>query len=534
MLRNPGNGDRTADVLRFAREHQPETPGAARGGPWKLLVVDDEEDVHHVTRLVLGRFRFEERPVELLGAFSAVEARRVLAAHPDVAVILLDVVMERDDAGLRLVQHIRDELGNRNVRIILRTGQPGQAPEQEVVARYDINDYKAKVELTADKLCTSVTSALRAWRDIRALEHSRRSIEHVLEASCALVRGGQQGEFAVHVFEQLLEIAGRGLGRAPAGFAARRQPRGHVLVAGTGPWADRAGTGVDATLDDRMRGLLARSAADDGVVLARDAFCARCRGDRSRCDELVFVLDGVGGLARVDRDLLKVYMANVGLAYANAGLTREIIASQREMIRTLSDIVETRSLETASHVTRVGEMAGRLARHLGLDEEACAVIQLAAPMHDVGKVGIPDRILNKPGRLTDDEFAIMKTHALVGHAILCKSGQRIMQAAARIALEHHERWDGTGYPRGAAGEDISVEGRITAVVDVFDALASRRVYRDALPMLEVLDVLRAGRARHFDPAVVDMFLEHADEFIAVVEAIPDEEPLRPRAGILEA
>ncbi len=154
----------------------------------------------------------------------------MLAEHPDTAVILLDVVMERDDAGLRLVRHIRDDLGNRGVRIILRTGQPGQAPEQEVVARYDINDYKAKVELTADKLCTSVTSALRAWRDICALEHSRRSLQQVLDASGDLLHGGARGEFAAHVLDRMLEIDGAGPGPRPDGFAARRRQRGHVLI----------------------------------------------------------------------------------------------------------------------------------------------------------------------------------------------------------------------------------------------------------------------------------------------------------------
>ena len=231
------------DEIRFAAEAAPAPPdacGAAAVAGWKLLVVDDEDDVHHVTRLVLGRYRFDGRPVCLLGAWSAAEARVVLASHPDVAVILLDVVMETDDAGLRLVRHVREELGNQQVRIILRTGQPGQAPEHDVVSRYDINDYRAKTELTADKLCTSVTGALRSWRDIRALDQSRRSLQNVLDASGALLQGGRQGEFAAEVLGQLLDIARRGAGPQTQGFAARRRQGGFVLAAGTGHWADRA------------------------------------------------------------------------------------------------------------------------------------------------------------------------------------------------------------------------------------------------------------------------------------------------------
>ena len=123
---------------------------------WKILLVDDEPEVHEVTRLVLGNFRFEERPLDIFSAMTAEEARQVLSEHDDIAVILLDVVMESDQAGLALVDHIRNEMGNRNVRIVLRTGQPGQAPEHDVIVRYDINDYKEKTELTAQKLATTI------------------------------------------------------------------------------------------------------------------------------------------------------------------------------------------------------------------------------------------------------------------------------------------------------------------------------------------------------------------------------------------
>lgn len=524
---------RTGDEIRFAAE-----PAALAGrswppaqqSDWKLLVVDDEEDVHHVTRLVLGRYRFDGRPVQLLGAWSAAEARVVLATHPDIAVILLDVVMETDDAGLRLVQHVREELGNHQVRIILRTGQPGQAPEHDVVMRYDINDYRAKTELTADKLCTSVTSALRAWRDIRALEQSRRSLQHVLDASGSLLQGGRQGEFAAEVLGQLLAIARRGAGPSAEGFAARRRQRGFVLAAGTGPWAGRAGTAVDGLLDDGVRELLARSAAERTIVWRDGIGCGRCPAGPDDADELLFVLVEADGLPRLERDLMKVYFASVTLAYANASLTREIIDSQREMIRTLSELVETRSLETANHVLRVGEMARLLALHAGVDEDTAAVLRLAAPMHDVGKVGIPDRILNKAGRLTPEEFSVMRSHAALGHGILCKSEQRIMRVAARIALQHHERWDGRGYPRGLAGEEISLEGRITAIVDVFDALTSRRVYREARPVAEVLEVMRSERGRQFDPELLDVFLAHAQEFASLLRDYPDQAADRPCAG----
>ncbi len=159
--------------LAFRPDPVPGAEPAVPERPWTVLVVDDEPEVHKVSWLVLEEIRFRGRPLHLVGAQSAAEARKALADNPDTAVILLDVVMETEDAGLRLVREIRQDMGNQAVRIILRTGQPGQAPERRVVVDYDINDYKAKNELTADKLFTAVIAALRAYEDIRTIERFR-------------------------------------------------------------------------------------------------------------------------------------------------------------------------------------------------------------------------------------------------------------------------------------------------------------------------------------------------------------------------
>ncbi|MCF8483276.1 MAG: response regulator [Rhodospirillum sp.] len=165
--------------LLFAEEDQDDPPPSeADANPldWKILIVDDDPEVHLITRTVLSKVRFKGRGLNLLSAHSAAEAKQVFAQHGDIAAILLDVVMESEDAGLRLVHYIREDLGNRATRIILRTGQPGQAPEREVIVNYDINDYKAKTELTAQKLFTTIVSALRAFDDILELETGREQL----------------------------------------------------------------------------------------------------------------------------------------------------------------------------------------------------------------------------------------------------------------------------------------------------------------------------------------------------------------------
>jgi response regulator RpfG family c-di-GMP phosphodiesterase len=170
---------------------------------------------------------------------------------------------------------------------------------------------------------------------------------------------------------------------------------------------------------------------------------------------------------------------------------------------------------------RVGEYSYLLARKAGLSEHEADLLRMASPMHDVGKIGIPDSILNKPGKLTDEEYALMKTHATIGYGILSKSKRDIMQAAAIIAHQHHEKWDGTGYPRGLKGEEIHIYGRVVGLVDVFDALTSNRVYRKGMDLEKVLEIIHADRGKHFDPELVDLFLAHLDEFLLIHDRNPD-------------
>ncbi len=186
----------------------PPTSATPQLRDWRILVVDDDAEVHAVTRLILGKMHYKGRGIELLSAHSGIEARQVMTSQSDIAVVLLDVVMETDDAGLRLVSVIREELGNTATRIILRTGQPGQAPEEQVIVDYDINDYKAKSELTAQKLFTTVVAALRSYETIVALEKTRKGLEKILDSTSALFQVHSLQQFATGVLTQLSAFLG--------------------------------------------------------------------------------------------------------------------------------------------------------------------------------------------------------------------------------------------------------------------------------------------------------------------------------------
>lgn len=202
-------------------------------------------------------------------------------------------------------------------------------------------------------------------------------------------------------------------------------------------------------------------------------------------------------------------------------LNEEIWSTQSELLDLLGEIGETRSQETGNHVHRVAKYSKLLAELYGLDQKESALLYSASPMHDIGKIGIPDSILLKPGKLNHEEFEVMKTHVGIGNEIFRKSKRPLMQTASIIAYEHHERWDGSGYPQGLSGENIHIYGRITALADVFDALSCERVYKKAWPMEKILDLIREERGKHFAPQLVDLFIENLDQFLEISSQYSD-------------
>jgi len=203
-------------------------------------------------------------------------------------------------------------------------------------------------------------------------------------------------------------------------------------------------------------------------------------------------------------------------------MIREIENTQREVVFTMGAIGESRSKETGNHVRRVAEYSRIFAVHYGLSELETELIKQASPMHDIGKVAIPDAILNKPERFTAEEFEHMKRHAELGYEMLKSSKRDLLKLAATLAHQHHEKWDGSGYPQGLNGEQIHISGRITAIADVFDALGSARVYKSAWEDKKIFELFRNERGKHFDPDLIDIFFEHLDEFLEVRERLKDQ------------
>jgi len=244
------------------------------------------------------------------------------------------------------------------------------------------------------------------------------------------------------------------------------------------------------------------------------------------------------------RNLIRLGLASRRLNDRAADLASEVAAAtkklqerEEEIILRLALAVEYRDNDTGEHTLRVARYSRLIAEGLGLPPRRCRDIYLAAPLHDVGKVAIPDRILLKPGRLDEQEMAVIRTHAEIGGRILADSGCELIQIGATIAAAHHERWDGSGYPRGFKGDDIPIEARVVTVADVFDALTTKRPYKDAMPLSAARQYLWDKKGREFDPACVDAFLSRWDEVVAIagtgnVPVVPSAEiPMQPPLAI---
>jgi len=244
-------------------------------------------------------------------------------------------------------------------------------------------------------------------------------------------------------------------------------------------------------------------------------------GDIMGCYQAVNKLTEEEVFSAKDMEYLALAASYSGKSLESAMLTNEIEATQKEIIFTMGEIGESRSKETGNHVKRVAEYSYLIALGLGISRDEADVLKMASPMHDIGKVAIPDTVLKKPGKLTDEEFKIMQSHTEIGYNLLKNSNRHILKAAAIVAHQHHEKWNGRGYPQGLVGEDIHIYGRITAIADVFDALGSDRVYKKAWELDRILNLFKEERGQHFDPQIVDVFMEQLPRLLEVRDQYSD-------------
>lgn len=486
--------------------------------PWKILIADDDDEVHTITKLALSDYRYLGQPIEFLDSYDKQQTIQLLRSNTDLALVLLDVVMDEPNSGLEIVKFIRETLGESATRIVLRTGEPGSAPEKEVVTKFDINDYKEKTELTATKLFTTVHTSIKNYCDIRTISASRAGFTQIISEAADLYRLKENRTFiqtAIAQFVNLMQanpdvVLLKSDGGLDAAAFYMGLPESHIKsIAGTGRFSSLPEDHGESLLTESQMKTVLTASIQKRTIFEEGSLA--CTFTSDRLGTFVLFFEGLGILENFDHSVVNVFLSHICRAMENSSLHKELSETQAEIINKLGEVVEFRSAETSIHVARVSRITKILSASLGWPQNDVEDISIAAVLHDLGKITVRDEILCKPGKLTPDEFEEIVRHTIDGHALLQESSRAVMQLAAKIALDHHEKWDGGGYPNGKKGPEIFMAARIVAVADVYDALRSERVYKASWGRREAFDHIVANKGTHFDPLVVDHFILKENE-----------------------
>lgn len=514
------------DDLFFAEEDDSDIV-AQPNGTWKILIVDDEPEVHTVTRLALRDFKLNNVGLTFISAYSGDEAIRQFEIHDDIAVVLLDVVMETDDAGLIVADKIRNELNNTFTRIILRTGQPGQAPEKKVIVNYDINDYKSKTELTAQKLFTVIIAALRSYRDIRTIEQNRVGLAKVMSASTDLFTCRSLSKFVEGLVQQLGSVLGCAQSAVfvsselidPTVNRSSNSAFELRALAGHGKYADVFGKPLTEVLDSSLLSTCQDILTNKGMHIDEEHVVAYCHSQHFG-GALLYMSDKNRNVSETSIEMVELFTSSIQVAFENILLLRESRLTQNELIERLCRAMDF-STPSNNHIPRLVATCELLANQLGMKELDIDRFKVAVPMHDVGNCKLPEAMLNRRGPITPQEQSEMHMHTQFGAECFADSNNLTVQLAAKLAQQHHERWDGTGYPNRIAGEEILLESRILAAADVFDALYNKKSYKDAWDLEKVIGFFESESGKAFAPDVVDSVLKCKVELVEIQNSMKD-------------
>jgi len=344
-------------------------PATSTARRWKIAVIDDDHAVHEGTRFALSDYNLNGQTLEILSAYSAAEGRTLMRAHPDIAAVLLDVIMETDAAGLDLVEYIRNEIKNETVRIILRTGQPGQAPERRVIVQYDINDYKAKTELTADKLFTSLTAALRSYQQLERMVQTRRGLEIIIDAASTLYDFKSMQRLAEGVLTQLASL----LNVDCAGILVLRDDGGvdgtdFSVLAGSGCYSRFIGSDGSRSLDPDLRHMVEAAFQRRKNEFADHRSVLYLRTGSGR--EVVVLLQAERPLSETDRALVEIFSSRLSIAFDNVILYQQLNAANTQ----LEDRVAQRTRALMQANRRLSSQWMRLQRANGFKNEILGTV----------------------------------------------------------------------------------------------------------------------------------------------------------------
>ena len=487
-----------SNQFMFADEPGQQTPNIPTEN-WKILIVDDEPEVHAVTKLALSDFNFLGRGLEFHSAFSGQEACELIEQHPDAAILLLDVVMETDDAGLKVARYIREQAQNHYTRIILRTGQPGQAPERTVIVNYDINDYKSKTELTAQKLFTAVMSSLRSYRDIMSIDQSRHGLEKIIAASSNLYALQPMNSFVDGLVQQLSWVIGGA--RQTLYATADAQGRAYKVVAAYGEDANVAvGQTLRSVLPAEALAELDDVVANHGSYYGDDFVLLYCRSHCRPYGSVLFI----GGISRQltedDHHVLQLFSENVQLAQDNVVCLED---SDQFLARLGDQLMELRSARFAvDELPPAAALSYQVAGLVSPDNEAKNTALAWFLYEPAGPL-----LQCAPESVAANETTCQQRVARSLRALA--HGQHVAtQVAHRALIERLERWDGMGLPDGKQGTAI---GTSTQVLLLTEQL--RDWQQQGLSENDIKTRLQAEKGRYYSPQFLDAVVPELAQLI---------------------
>lgn len=488
---------------------------------WKVLLVDDSPEIHELLSATLAGQEFAGLPYHIGHAYSADEARKILSSSKDMAVAILDAHMETTDSGYQLASWIRHVEKNRHIRLVLYSGMLDGNLRQRWFEEGTFNSCLPKQEAGIELVRLSVTAALVSYQELVNFDRDRRNQQELFDATARLIGVREAEEIVPEVSRFLEELMARCTGdacRLRGGLLVRQAGEVYSIVKTIGTLEsipDAAPGELEIPAD--LQPLVGRSVATGSAASYGPFLCWSTRLPSGVYNHVI--LESCSVFTERQVQSLGYYFSSLAVLLKNISVDESIAATQRDMIFTLGEILESRSKEAGSHVHRVAAVSRLLAEKLGLDEDLARGLWIASPMHDIGKVAIPDSILNKPGRLTDEEMAVMRQHTVIGYQLLSRSAVPLLPLAASIARSHHEYWDGSGYPDGLRRREIPVVARITCVADVFDALCHARSYKRAWSYDEAFAYIGENSGTKFDPEIVAGLLSSRDEVTSIVEDI---------------
>lgn len=452
---------------------------------FKILVVDDSELFHKLIDGIFSEIDILGKKVEIESCYSYKEFLEYYV--PDkYAIVITDLVMEENDSGIKVINHIRHELNDSKTRIVLMTANPEKVPRDLLIRDFDVNAYFEKNDIREFNFRLTVQSLLKAYDDIATLERTLYGLEHISNASKKL----DLHELMIELFFQI---------RSYLKFRkSSEEVEGEIFLNGKKIFPPH--------------------------IMVKSKYSGKTHNyvfEKEINGEIVKIkIKTKSALEETEKNYIKALLVGLKSLYF-PGKIDTMSEIESEMVFRIANMINIRSGETGSHVNRVSKISYILAIDYGFSEKEAEYIKNGAVLHDAGKVGIPDEILNKPGKLTDEEFSIMKEHTLLGFEILKNSRLDVFNYAALIALQHHERWDGNGYPYNLSHEEIADEARIVEVADVFEALTHDRCYRPAWPVEKAVEYIVDMSGKQFDPRVVEIFKRRVNDIVNILTNNPD-------------